>query len=91
MAVSKPQSKPSLDRAKAVLREQWSEVIQHLGDRFVSTERYNKSKLCNLPYLTQAQSLVNLIQSPELRTRYMGCNEPILSINHRFFPYCGKA
>jgi hypothetical protein len=33
MTVSKPQSKPSLDRAKVVLREQWSEVIQYLGDR----------------------------------------------------------
>jgi hypothetical protein len=33
MPESKPQSKPSLDRAKAVLREQWPEVVQHLGDR----------------------------------------------------------
>lgn len=28
-----PQSKPSLTKAKAVLRELWPEVIQYLGDR----------------------------------------------------------
>ena len=33
MPVSKPQSKPSLDKAKVVLRELWPEVIQYLGDR----------------------------------------------------------
>jgi hypothetical protein len=33
MPESKLQSKPSLDRAKAVIREQWSEVIQYMVDR----------------------------------------------------------
>jgi hypothetical protein len=33
MSESKSQPKPSLVKAKAVLREQWPEVIQYLGDR----------------------------------------------------------
>jgi hypothetical protein len=32
MSESNPQQKPSLARAKAILREQWPEVIQFLGD-----------------------------------------------------------
>ena len=45
-----PQSKPSLTKAKAVLREQWPEVIQHLGDYPVLTEHCNQSKLRNRHY-----------------------------------------
>jgi hypothetical protein len=33
MSESNPQQKPPLARAKVVLREQWSEVIQFIGDR----------------------------------------------------------
>jgi hypothetical protein len=33
MSESKAQTKPDLTRAKAILREQWPEVLQHLGDR----------------------------------------------------------
>ncbi|WP_404786794.1 hypothetical protein [Altericista sp. CCNU0014] len=38
------QSKPSLDKAKAVLREQWPEVIQYIGDRFTPSARNYQSK-----------------------------------------------
>jgi hypothetical protein len=33
MTESKPQSKRSLIKAEAVLRAQWPEVLQYLGDR----------------------------------------------------------
>lgn len=33
MSESESQSKPSLAKAKAVLRQQWPEVIQYMGDR----------------------------------------------------------
>ena len=57
MPVSKPQSKPSLDKAKVVLREQWPEVIQYLGDRA------NRSKtvfsLLNLNQLSRSNLILN--------------------------------
>jgi hypothetical protein len=32
MYETKAQAKPNLTRAKAILREQWPEVLQYLGD-----------------------------------------------------------
>jgi hypothetical protein len=44
MSESKSQAKPSLVKAKAVLRQQWPEVIQYMGDRLIpSTPRSNPS------------------------------------------------
>jgi hypothetical protein len=37
MSESKSQSTRSLAKAQAVLRAQWPEVLQYLGDRFSST------------------------------------------------------
>jgi hypothetical protein len=42
MSESKPQPKPSLARAKAIIREQWPEVLQVLGDR--STQAINSTQ-----------------------------------------------
>jgi hypothetical protein len=38
MSESKAQAKPDLTRAKAILREQWPEVLQHLSDRSIQSK-----------------------------------------------------
>lgn len=45
MSESNPQQKPSLARAKAILREQWPEVIQFLGDRSTQAISSKQSSL----------------------------------------------
>jgi hypothetical protein len=42
--MSESQAKPSLVKAKAVLREQWPEVIQYMGDRLTPSFHNNSSK-----------------------------------------------
>jgi hypothetical protein len=44
MSEAKSQSKPSLAKAKAVLRQQWPEVIQYMGDRPTPGIHNNQSK-----------------------------------------------
>jgi hypothetical protein len=44
MSESKSQSKPSLVKAKAVLRQQWPEVLQYMGDRLAPGIYNNQSK-----------------------------------------------
>jgi hypothetical protein len=48
MSESKAQTKPDLTRAKAILREQWPEVLQYLGDRS------SQSKAAAKPFPRQA-------------------------------------
>ncbi len=44
MSESKSQAKPSLAKAKAVLRQQWPEVIQYMGDHLTPSIHNNRSK-----------------------------------------------
>jgi hypothetical protein len=45
MSESKPQPKPSLARAKAIIREQWPEVLQVLGNRSTHAISSKKSSI----------------------------------------------
>jgi hypothetical protein len=45
MSESKAPAKSKLTRAKAILREQWPEVIRYLGDRSSQFNRSRPSKI----------------------------------------------